>query len=716
MRISNNTGRFFQGRFRPNKGLYAIGSLFSLLLLLSLWSDSAGKAVQAGSTPANWQKSVTLQSDWSGDFGSASSDAALTQAAQTNANYVTFVIQLRQDNIYSTNIYKDGNAPTDAALIHAVSKAHSLGLKVTFKPHLDTNDGNWRANINPGDRDSWFSSYGYWLNYYANLAQQNGVEELIVGAELISMSTSTSNADNTSRWHNLIAQARQRYNGKLSYSANWGGSYFASEFTHIGFWDTLDYIGISAYFGLSNYNNPSVSDLINSWNSWNTNTIQPFQQSVGKPVLFTEIGYRSVDGGAINPWDYGHQGNYNAQEQINALNALVQYWSNYSWFVGMHYWDWSSNPNCCGAGDTGYEVQNKPGQDTMRSDFGSNSSPAPSFLIVSSGVTPANAAPGANFSLNAAIKSATTTSALVDMEVYDAAGYKVYQQYAANQNFGAGQTSNFTFNWATPNNQAAGEYILSLGVFANDWSSSYLWSANAGSLAVIANSPTPPPNTATATNTPVPPTPTNTPLPPTATNTAVPPTATNSPIPPTATPIPPTATNSPIPPTATKIPPTATPIPPTATNTVIPPTATNTPSPATNTPLPPTATPIPPTATGGPPPVTKAPPGPPRSATPAQYTLSIWWPTDGVTVSGTQPFKARLENVPLDQYNMYWQVDGGQLNLMANSSDGADHKEYIVDLSGWNWRGSGLYTLNFVAKDLSGSMLQQRSVQIYIQH
>jgi len=40
--------------------------------------------------------------------------------------------------------------------------------------------------------------------------------------------------------------------------------------------------------------------------------------------------------------------------------------------------------------------------------------------------------------------------------------------------------------------------------------------------------------------------------------------------------------------------------------------------------------------------------------------LSIWWSTDGSLLSGTQPFKARLDNVALNSYNMYWSVDGGQ--------------------------------------------------------
>jgi len=111
------------------------------------------------------------------------------------------------------------------------------------------------------------------------------------------------------------------------------------------------------------------------------------------------------------------------------------------------------------------------------------------------------------------------------------------------------------------------------------------------------NTPVPPTNTPTPTNTPVP-TATNTPIPtntrtPTATNTPVP-TATNTPRP-TATNTPrPTATNTPRP-TATGTPqPTATGTPqPTATGTPQP-TATGTPQPtATNTPVPPTSSPIP---------------------------------------------------------------------------------------------------------------------------
>jgi len=96
------------------------------------------------------------------------------------------------------------------------------------------------------------------------------------------------------------------------------------------------------------------------------------------------------------------------------------------------------------------------------------------------------------------------------------------------------------------------------------------------------------------------------------------------------------------------------------------------------------------------------------------YIVDIWWPTDGSVVNGVQPFKALLEDTPLSGYIMYWQVDGGTLNLMSDSSSGGDHKQVDVDLSGWTWKGTGPYVVNFVAKDLNGNMLAQRSVGITV--
>ena len=95
-------------------------------------------------------------------------------------------------------------------------------------------------------------------------------------------------------------------------------------------------------------------------------------------------------------------------------------------------------------------------------------------------------------------------------------------------------------------------------------------------------------------------------------------------------------------------------------------------------------------------------------------TIDIWWPVSTQPMSGTQPFKAMLENVSVDQYNMFWQVDSGQLNYMPSNYNGYPHKETSVDFSGWTWKGSGPYNINFVAEDFNSNVLSEKSVAITV--
>jgi hypothetical protein len=102
--------------------------------------------------------------------------------------------------------------------------------------------------------------------------------------------------------------------------------------------------------------------------------------------------------------------------------------------------------------------------------------------------------------------------------------------------------------------------------------------------------------------------------------------------------------------------------------------------------------------------------------TPTEDTVSvnILTPNDGVSLSGVQPFKAIMNGILLNNYQLYWQVDDGQLNLMTDNQNGTPHKEAIVDFSGWNWRGSGPYKITFIAKNNQGGTLSQKSVNITI--
>jgi len=95
-------------------------------------------------------------------------------------------------------------------------------------------------------------------------------------------------------------------------------------------------------------------------------------------------------------------------------------------------------------------------------------------------------------------------------------------------------------------------------------------------------------------------------------------------------------------------------------------------------------------------------------------SVEVWWPSDGSHLSGLQPFKGLYKNYSLNQYSMYWQVDGGDLAPMYDSQVDYPHKEAQVDVTGWNWRGVGPYVLTFVVKDTSGNIVSAANRTVYI--
>lgn len=97
----------------------------------------------------------------------------------------------------------------------------------------------------------------------------------------------------------------------------------------------------------------------------------------------------------------------------------------------------------------------------------------------------------------------------------------------------------------------------------------------------------------------------------------------------------------------------------------------------------------------------------------ARLAIQVWWPTANANVSGVQTVKAVLGS-NLSAYRMYWSVDGGNQNLMTDSSATAPHKESVIDFGGWRWKSDGKYTLNFVAKDLKGNIVGTADVPVSV--
>ncbi len=332
----------------------------ALLLVLSL----INQALSSNQISIQKQKGITLATWTANDLLTPDSDVTLANIHATGADWVSLVVTQYQTNIDSQVIAPSANTPTDASLTHAINRAHASGLKVLLKPHVDlsADPDHWRAqigaNFDASDWESWFTSYRVMILHYAALAQQMNVDELSVGTEL------EQSSPQATLWRNLVAEIRQVYSGALTYSANHSGEEF-----FLSWWDALDYIGIDAYYPLSVRSNPTLTELDLAWQHF-TLTLRGLYATWHKPILFTELGYRSADGAAARPYEWGNNASADMQEQALAYQAFFNqvYWQ--PWFAGVFWWNWDISPYTSGQCGTDYTPYAKPAEDALRAGFG----------------------------------------------------------------------------------------------------------------------------------------------------------------------------------------------------------------------------------------------------------------------------------------------------------------------------------------------------------
>ena len=299
---------------------------------------------------------------WTGDLNTPPGQASMRELKADHANTLSIVLPLCQSMLTSDDVEPCGNMPSDTDLLAAIRYARSIGLGVMLNVHVDTyNPNDWRANINPANRTAWFQAYGGWLVHYATLGQQAGATGICLGTEMYHLTDPQVNRANTADWIGyIIRPVRHVFSGWLTYSAQWGSGYDADEL-HVGFWPYLDKIGLSAYFSLPG--NGSAKSLAADWAKTNARYIAPLRK-FGKPILFTEVGYRNITGDHLSPWASASGGAANPQEQVRDYNALLGYWSRLSWWNGVVLWDWYASGQI-GPSNLDFTPQGKPAEATM---------------------------------------------------------------------------------------------------------------------------------------------------------------------------------------------------------------------------------------------------------------------------------------------------------------------------------------------------------------
>jgi hypothetical protein len=287
-------------------------------------------------------------------------ESSIDEIAALGADTVKFVVDSRQENGASSRIWLDLRmTPTVEALGRLIKHAKSRNLRVILMPIVlldNPRGGEWRGQIRPESWDDWWESYRNMIKHFAWVAEANGVDVLVVGSELVSTETET----HLRQWRRTIKEVRGIFRGRLTYSSNW------DHYTHVKFWDQLDFIGMNSYWKLGDDHNVSVAEIVSRWHAIQKELFA-FQKQVKKPLLLLEVGWCSMANMANEPWDYTKledEAPTDLTLQKKLYEGFFEAWQGRKELGGFCIWVW--DPVGGGPEDRGYTPKGKPAERVLR--------------------------------------------------------------------------------------------------------------------------------------------------------------------------------------------------------------------------------------------------------------------------------------------------------------------------------------------------------------
>lgn len=293
-------------------------------------------------------------------------DKHIKPVLNLNANYIAimpfgFIKDINHPEVMY-NSERQWFGETNEGVRQYIAKLKNRDLKIMLKPQIWIWHGEYTGFIEMNNETDWElleNTYSKFILEFVEIAESTNVEIFCIGTELEKFVEMRPNF-----WAKLIKDIKKVYSGKLTYAANW------DEYKRTPFWNSMDYIGIDSYFPLSDSQTPSVEECKIGWQVHKPN-MEKYSDSLNKPVLFTEFGYRSVDYTAKEPWKYDRSlTQVNMKAQTHATTALFEtFWAE-NWFAGGFLWKWHYNYDVVGGIDnTQYTPQNKPVENVFRNYY-----------------------------------------------------------------------------------------------------------------------------------------------------------------------------------------------------------------------------------------------------------------------------------------------------------------------------------------------------------
>lgn len=243
----------------------------------------------------------------------------------------------------------------------AISILKDKDLKIMIKPHIWIRDAQFTGDLFFNTERDWQrfeKDYKDYILLYASIAEKHQIEIFCIGTELFSFVN-----ERPQFWKNLIAEVRKIYKGKLVYAENW------DKVNKTEIWESLDYIGVDAYFPLYAESNASKDQIKNAWREHKF-MLEKLSSNYRKPILFTEYGYRSIDHALKEPWNSARDySGLNLEIQALALEVIYEEFWPENWFSGGFLWKWHQHESAGGMENDRFTPQNKPAEKVVRNYY-----------------------------------------------------------------------------------------------------------------------------------------------------------------------------------------------------------------------------------------------------------------------------------------------------------------------------------------------------------
>jgi len=315
----------------------ALSRLVVLCLSLTLFSLSkcSKQSIYSNSPSVNKKSKVSPNEKQKGAhvFGRLDS-LNIQQFKENKYEWITLVAYSGQQDIDSPELrYRRGDSTAllerNARWLKEIKIVHEAGYKVFVKPHIwlrSPPDGKWRSDIFPTSEENWEiwkKSYREFILRYAKLAERGQAEMFCVGVELTRLTL-----EKPKYWQELIKEVRTIYSGKITYAANCDLEFVANKYN--------------------------------------------------RPILFTEMGYKSTADAAIKPWEWieydtDQKKVLSTETQANCYQAFFDTIWDQEWFAGTHIWQLRSDfKKGRGKSNLDFTPQEKPAEKTIARGFEGN--------------------------------------------------------------------------------------------------------------------------------------------------------------------------------------------------------------------------------------------------------------------------------------------------------------------------------------------------------